>query len=56
MAAIRLQYRKVYRQVPIFRFVPLSLGCYSGLRGPILKEPQCEKIGKQIESTSNTEH
>ena len=28
----------------------------SGLRGPILKEPQCGNIGKQIESTLNCEN
>ena len=37
----------------IFRLVLLSLARGSGLRGPLLKEPQCGNIGKQIESTLN---
>ena len=42
---------KFPRQVPISGLVPLSLAYGSGLRGPILKEPQCGNIGEQIEST-----
>ena len=40
--------KKLTRQVPISGLVPLSLACGSGLRDPILKEPQCENVGKQI--------
>jgi len=36
--------------------VSLSLAWGSGLLGPILKEPQCGNIGKQIESTLNCEN
>jgi len=35
--------------------VPLSLAYGSGLRSPILKEPQCGNIGNQIESALNCE-
>ena len=40
-------------QVPIFKLVHW-VWC-SGLRGSLLKEPQCGTIGKQIESTLNSE-
>jgi len=46
---------KFPRQVPISGLVPLSLAYGSGLHGPILKEPQCGNIDKQIESTLNCE-
>ena len=56
MSAIRLLDQKVYtiRQVPISRLVPSSLAGGNGLHSPILKEPQCDNIGKQIESTLNS--
>jgi len=44
---------KFSQQVPIFKLIPLSLARGSGLRGLIVKEPQCGNIGKQIESTVN---
>jgi len=47
---------KFPRQVPISGVIPLSLAYGSGLRGLILKEPQCGNIGKQIESTLNCEN
>jgi len=43
-------------QVPISGLVLLSLAYGSGLCGPILKEPQCGNIDKQIESTLNCEN
>ena len=44
---------KFPRQVPVSGLVPLSLAYGSGLHGPILEEPQCGNIDKQIESTLN---
>ena len=49
ISAIRLLDWNYTRQVPIVRLVPLSLARGSGLLGPIMKEPQCGNIGKQID-------